>query len=154
MNWDIIGATGEWAGALAVVATLFYLARQIRQSNELSRFGAARDLFIQLNELNRMVATDAALRQLLSQPGELSADEREQLYNFAMMFCNVWIAVQIAYDNGQVDKALYESGLTDVQVELRRWPNFKAAAAQWLDNYPEHRQLPILEPLVSELSDS
>ena len=32
MNWEMIGATGEWAGALAVVVTLFYLARQIRTS--------------------------------------------------------------------------------------------------------------------------
>jgi len=32
MNWEVVGATGEWAGALAVVITLFYLARQIRSS--------------------------------------------------------------------------------------------------------------------------
>jgi hypothetical protein len=32
MNWDAIGATGEWAGAIAVVATLAYLAFQIRQN--------------------------------------------------------------------------------------------------------------------------
>ena len=32
MNWDAIGATGEWAGAIAVVATLGYPAVQIRQN--------------------------------------------------------------------------------------------------------------------------
>ncbi len=31
MNWEAIGAAGEIAGALAVVATLFYLARQVSQ---------------------------------------------------------------------------------------------------------------------------
>ena len=30
MNWEIIGATGDWAGAFMVVITLFYLARQIK----------------------------------------------------------------------------------------------------------------------------
>ena len=30
MNWEIIGATGDWAGAFMVVVTLFYLARQIK----------------------------------------------------------------------------------------------------------------------------
>ena len=30
MNWDAIGAIGEILGAIAVVATLFYLAVQIR----------------------------------------------------------------------------------------------------------------------------
>ena len=33
MNWEVVGSTGEWAGAIAVVVTLFYLARQIRQQN-------------------------------------------------------------------------------------------------------------------------
>ena len=30
MNWDAIGAVGEIIGAIAVVVTLFYLARQIK----------------------------------------------------------------------------------------------------------------------------
>lgn len=32
MNWEAIGAVGEIMGAIAVVATLFYLASQIRQN--------------------------------------------------------------------------------------------------------------------------
>lgn len=36
MNWDAIGAIGEIAGAAAVVATLVYLARQIRHNNAVS----------------------------------------------------------------------------------------------------------------------
>ncbi len=34
MTWDIIAALGAWAGALAVIATLFYLARQIQLNTE------------------------------------------------------------------------------------------------------------------------
>ena len=34
VNWEIVSATGEWAGAIAVVVTLFYLARQIRASTD------------------------------------------------------------------------------------------------------------------------
>jgi hypothetical protein len=33
MNWEAIGAIGETVGAVAVIATLFYLAVQIRQNN-------------------------------------------------------------------------------------------------------------------------
>ena len=32
MNWEAIGATGEVVGAVAVFATLVYLAIQIRQN--------------------------------------------------------------------------------------------------------------------------
>lgn len=37
MDWDAIGAIGEVAGAVAVVLTLFYLARQIKHSSDLSK---------------------------------------------------------------------------------------------------------------------
>jgi len=37
MNWTAIGAIGEILGALAVVATLGYLALQIRQTNKIAR---------------------------------------------------------------------------------------------------------------------
>ena len=33
MDWDIVSATGEWAGAIAVFVTLIYLSLQIRQNN-------------------------------------------------------------------------------------------------------------------------
>ena len=38
MNWDALGAIGEIAGAIAVIATLFFLARQLQvNSRELER---------------------------------------------------------------------------------------------------------------------
>jgi len=37
MNWEAIGAVGEIIGAIAVVATLLYLAAQTRQNNVLLR---------------------------------------------------------------------------------------------------------------------
>ena len=36
MNWDAIGAIGEIAGAIAVVATLIYFSRQIRDNQTIS----------------------------------------------------------------------------------------------------------------------
>ena len=36
MNWDAVGAVGELVGAVAVVATLVYLARQVQASNRTS----------------------------------------------------------------------------------------------------------------------
>ena len=38
MNWDALGAMGEIAGAIAVIATLFFLARQLQvNTRELER---------------------------------------------------------------------------------------------------------------------
>ena len=37
MNWEAVGAIGEVAGAIGVVATLIYLAIQIRQNSAVTR---------------------------------------------------------------------------------------------------------------------
>lgn len=151
MNWDAIGAMGEIFGAIAVLITVAYLAIQVRRSNELSRFSSSRDVINQFNELNRLVATDSTLRAALIKTGELSLDEEEQIYNFAMMFCNVWVSVQIAYNNGQIEPELYAAGAKDVLVELDRWPNFRAAVTLWVMNYPENLHLDIFQPIVDSL---
>ena len=36
MNWEAIGAVGEVFGAIALVATLLYLGRQIGQTNRIA----------------------------------------------------------------------------------------------------------------------
>jgi hypothetical protein len=151
LNWDAIGAMGEIFGAIAVLTTVAYLAIQVRRSNELSRFSSSRDVINQFNELNRLLTTDSTLRAALMKKNDLNADEEEQVYNFAMMFCNVWMSVQIAHDNGQIEPELYAAGAKDVLVELDRWPNFRAAATKWIVNYPENHHLDIFKPIVESL---
>ena len=40
MNWDAVGAIGEVVGAVAVVITLLYVARQIHQASAQTRVSA------------------------------------------------------------------------------------------------------------------
>ena len=44
MNWTMVGALGEMAGAIAVVASLFYVGHQVRQNNRIARAEACRDV--------------------------------------------------------------------------------------------------------------
>jgi hypothetical protein len=48
LNWEAIGAVGELLGAASVVATLFYLARQVGHATSVAR-GAARQAISQMN---------------------------------------------------------------------------------------------------------
>ena len=50
MDWDAIGAIGEIVGAVAVVASLVYLATQIRTQIRESRLAASRELTANLIE--------------------------------------------------------------------------------------------------------
>jgi hypothetical protein len=152
INWDAIGALGEILGALAVLSTLVYLATQVRRANELSRFNSSKDILNQFNDINRMVTSDSELRRVLMKQDEISADEREQIYNFAMMFCAVWMSAQIAYDNDQIEEEFYEACKEDVLVEVVRWPNFRSGAEQWLRNYPQNSSMDIFESIVKTVA--
>jgi hypothetical protein len=58
MNWDMIGAISELLGAVAVTASLVYLARQIGLSNRLSRAEAWRSRFSELTSVNAAFGVD------------------------------------------------------------------------------------------------
>lgn len=60
-NWDAIGAFGELVGALAVVLTLLYLAKQISAANRATRAQSFRDVSAQFTELHALVATTPSL---------------------------------------------------------------------------------------------
>ena len=45
MNWDAIGSVAEVAGAIGVVASLVYLATQIRHSAKTAEYSTMRELF-------------------------------------------------------------------------------------------------------------
>ena len=52
MNWDAIGSVAELMGAAGVIASLSYLAVQIRQSTRTERARAFQDLFSEHNAHN------------------------------------------------------------------------------------------------------
>ncbi|MEQ8693992.1 MAG: hypothetical protein RIC85_01525 [Gammaproteobacteria bacterium] len=62
MNWDAIGAVGEIIGAVAVVASVGYLATQIKKQTEESRLSATRELATHYQDvLNTLVVTDGLM---------------------------------------------------------------------------------------------
>lgn len=58
MNWEFVGATGEWVGAITVIATLFYLGRQIHQQNRTSRYTGWQTLVREFIEHNAVYLGD------------------------------------------------------------------------------------------------
>jgi hypothetical protein len=152
MNWDAIGAVGEILGAFAVLATLLYVALQIRQTNEISRFNTTKEIMAKFDDLNGRIAGDSNLRNALMKTDALSADELEQVYSFAQMFFNTWYMCQSAYDNDLVEEAFFVTARKDVVVQMERWPNFGKSLKRMLMRYPELRQNEIY--LAIDESDS
>ena len=105
MNWDAIGATGEWAGALAVVASLIYLASQIKLSNKQTQ-SAARysflDAYGQLHaSLIESKSASSVYRRGLA--GEaLDSDEELQFLFILGQWLNTWSVMYELHSEGQL----------------------------------------------------
>jgi hypothetical protein len=106
LNWEAVGAVGEILGAATVVATLFYLARQVRHATFVAR-SAARQAVSQMNVDSWAASLDP---QVLSRAdSKVVAGEEltpEELGNYAR-----WILMRMRFiENAHYQ---YEEGLLD-----------------------------------------
>ena len=147
MNWDALGALAEILGALAVIATLLYLGKQLSHAVNSSQSAATDRIIRGFDEINRMIVSDGSLRETLLNETELTASEKEQYFQFVVLYCNIWLSTQTEYDRGQISEDLYKGAVADVQVEIDRWPRFKEFGELWLERYPQVGTGVIFEPL-------
>jgi hypothetical protein len=104
MNWDAIGALGEVLGAVAVVATLLYVSRQLREQARALTTTVRDSAFQQLQEWNYQIMADAELAHLFQQGAStsdwkaFSPEERSRLihafYSFFKVFENIYVHTQ------------------------------------------------------------
>lgn len=103
MNWDALGAIGELIGAVAVVVTLLYIARQIHQTNVRSQATARYSLIEALGEVNLLIASDKQVASVLRrglQGDELDDDESIQFFALLGQFLNTASVLFDLYEDG------------------------------------------------------
>jgi len=91
MNWEAVGAVAEILGAVAVVASLLYLGRQIHQANAQSQAGARYSFIDAYGQLNLTVAGNKELASVFRrgmQGLDLDEDEAIQYFAFLGQFLN------------------------------------------------------------------
>lgn len=64
MNWEAAGAIGEIIGALGVIATLAYLAIQIKQNTAATRTASFQATTDSLNQVNLLLASNRELAEV------------------------------------------------------------------------------------------
>jgi hypothetical protein len=137
MNWDAIGAIGEVVGAVAVVASLVYLARQIRQNSSLveqsalaTRAEAAAVSAGHGADSFRRIAGDAELSRIwqlgTARPDQLGEDE---LHRLDLLILAQFIEINASYE-------LHRSGVLDPEI----WAIWDRIIATWL-GHPRFRRL-------------
>jgi hypothetical protein len=82
MTLSEIGTFANVLSAIAVLGTLIYLSRQVKQGNQLAKSHARQRMVEQTNEELYVLANDAELRECFVKPIELSREEQGKLHFF------------------------------------------------------------------------
>ena len=129
MNWEAVGAIGEVVGAIAVIATLLYLALQIRQNTKAMR-GATLNAITEHKQFELRWSSDIATawRKSLTEPKSLTQDESWQI---AEWMCSSFVARQnefFQYKQGLIDDETWAA--SEIIIKL-------ALASKWGRNWWE-----------------
>lgn len=129
MNWEAIGAVGEVLGALGVIATLGYLAVQIRQNTRSIRDSAFQGISGSVGELTKLLGTNpqssAVLRRGLLSPDELTEDEWFQFSMLTHSIINDFQNYHWMHERSFIDDSLWEATANNLRVQMKL-PGYQA----------------------------
>ncbi len=104
MNWEAIGAVGEVLGGLGVIATLGYLAVQIRHNSRVAALAAAHSISIGFTTFLEQITLDPELSSVWSRafdsPESLDEAERSR---FDRLMVGVFLRCLDGHRHGELD---------------------------------------------------
>lgn len=134
MNWEALGATGEIAGAVAVIVTLGYLAVQIRQNTLSAKVLGNQLVDSAAATFNSLISQDkstARLFRLGSQDlANLDEDERVQFHFLMYQWFDFIHRCFQQHREGNMDESQWRGVAAGVPVILA-----EPGIAQWWSTY-------------------
>jgi hypothetical protein len=150
MSFQELGNIGEFIGGIATIATLAYLAFQIRQNNRTMRAQTRANIGTTTSEilLREAENLDVVRALLKAEAGEeLGPEEDRQLRLVAMATFRHWENVYYQYRQGLYDSTEFEAhretwnSLVSVGWQGNYWKlirhNFSTELQALIDNFPE-----------------
>ena len=126
MNWEAIGAIGEIVGAVAVVATLGYLARQMRQANLHAKSQVRQRMIEQTQDELYVAVNDPSIHELFVRDQTLDPNDQVRLNAYLVSFMRQREWEWFQHVDGVIDKRAHESYYAVIPLLLgtertRRW---------------------------------
>lgn len=110
MNWEVIGAISEIIGAIAVVVSLVYLARQIREQNIQAKLSALHDMSRDQRNASAMFATEDISEIFVRANEDYStlsdAESIRLVINVTGLF-RAWENAFLEYKDGNLDPTVW-----------------------------------------------
>jgi len=132
MNWQAIAAVAEAVGAVAVVASLLYLAVQVRQNTRQSRLGAQQAMVAELGMALQAQAQDREFASLLARGlqslSSLDPIERVRFLSHIGHLLRLYEAVFFYHHEGTLDNRIWK-GFEAAIADVMSYPGMQAAVA-------------------------
>ena len=135
MNWEAIGATGEVVGAVAVFATLVYLAIQIRQNTASLKASSHHAITDSFNAINVKIVEDPATARLWhighSDQSRLNEDEQVQYAFLVLSYMRIFETLFYQREVGTMEERLFMT-----EEKTLRWTVEQPGFIEWWDVNP------------------
>ena len=112
MNWEAIGAVGEIIGAGAVVASLVYLAVQIRVQSRETRVRAMHDISVGFRDAISIFSTEDAAAIFVKANKDYSSLTEVEALRLIILMGQLFRAFEeafIQYDEGRLDERSWKA---------------------------------------------
>ena len=149
MNWDAIGAVGEWAGALAVVASLIYVGFQLKQNTAAVRGERYHAISSDLINLYTQIAGSDRIPNLIlrfidqqARIGDFDADDairvRMLIHATFRLVENIFRQVQEGNLPASALEHLGSNSWISSSIAHELWPQIKA---NYAEDFVKHVEL-------------
>ena len=143
MNWEAMGAIGEIVGAVGVIATLGYLALQIRQNSNVTRSATRQAISSLQADLGMRVAASPDLRAAIASlwgigvlTPELDAAIRDTMYLRA--FLRAFENQYHQYEEGTFDADMwigYRETMSQFFSTPKGWQHWESSRAMYSSDF-------------------
>ena len=135
MNWDAVGAIAELLGAVAVFASLVYLALQIRGSTNQASAQMFQSVASEQARVSDAITGDPENLRVwmkMHHGEEMDDFEKTRMFFMVSRVVQAFLAIQIGHDKGQIDQDFYLDAKEQIN-EMLGSPHAKIIAKKYIE---------------------
>jgi hypothetical protein len=126
MNWEAIIGVAEIVSAIVVVASLGYVALQIRQNTQATRYQTTHNLITANSDANFLAATNSDMAAIMHKGAydfdSLTGEEQMRYSMFYFAYYNHLDFAYHQYKNGQIDEAMWQKMAYEMPLYTKNLP--------------------------------
>jgi len=158
LNTDRVEKWIALVANLAVLVGIVFLALELRQANRIAIASTEISVRGQFKSTNELILNSDDIAQLLVKATNADADlspvDIERLFAFLFVNLNTWLSIEIAYANGMVTTATFETVLDDIRGMLTYYPALRPLLRESMNDFPSTADTRVRTTISEILADT